>query len=322
MVCRENNHHFVVAQKQGGQVMAVSLEGKLVIAISSRALFNLDESNRIFEEQGEESYTRYQREHENERLEPGVAFPLIQRLLALRHPQTQDALVEIILVSKNDPNTGLRVFNSIEQHGLPITRAAFTRGRTPYQYLKAFHADLFLSANSEDVKLALENGHASAAIYSGSYVKAEQIAKEIRIAFDGDAVIFSDEAERVYQESGLEAFKQHELEKSEEPLAPGPFASFLAALNKLQELFKEQKDKPIRTALVTARNAPAHKRAIKTLRSWGISVDEAFFLGGIDKAEVLAGFDPHIFFDDQHTYCLNAAKVVPTGHVPSGVKNR
>ncbi len=307
--------------------MPVTLDGKLVIAISSRALFDLDKSNKIFEEKGEEEYTKFQIEHEDELLNYGVAFPLIKKLLALRDPQTDQSMVEIVLISKNDPNTGLRVFNSIENHQLDITRAAFTRGRTPYKYLKAFKADLFLSANPDDVRLALQNGYASATIFAGDYLKKDDYTDEsvdideIRIAFDGDAVIFSDEAERINVEMGLEEFKRHEVEKSEVPLAPGPFKAFLAALNKLQETYKHFDKRPIRTALVTARNAPAHKRAIKTLRAWGIGVDEAFFLGGLDKAAILESFDPHIFFDDQHTYCLNASRVVPTGHVPSGVKN-
>ncbi len=264
-------------------------------------------------------------DRENELLACGVAFPLIERLLALKDPQTGQNMVEIILLSKNDPNTGLRVFNSIETRLLDITRAAFTRGRPPYKYLKAFKADLFLSANPEDVKLALQNGYASATIFSGGYLQQKEKNGaddgEIRIAFDGDAVIFSDEAERVNVEQGLEEFKKSEAEKSEIPLAPGPFKAFLAALNRLQAAYKPFHKRPIRTALVTARSAPAHKRAIKTLRAWGISVDEAFFLGGLDKADILESFAPHIFFDDQHTYCVNAARVVPTGHVPSGVTN-
>lgn len=298
--------------------MTATLEGKLVIAISSRALFDLDESNRVFAAQGEEAYAAYQLAHEEEPLAPGVAFPLIKRLLDLRHPQSGEALVEIVLVSKNDASTGLRVFNAIEHHGLHITRAAFSRGRPPYKYLRAFGAALFLSAEAEDVKLALANGHASATIYTGSCLAAADEGREVRIAFDGDAVIFSDEAERVYQDGGLELFQQHESEKSDIPLPPGPFAAFLRALNGLQQLYRQSGDKPIRTALVTARNAPAHKRAIKTLRAWGIGVDEAFFLGGLDKAPFLAAFNPHIFFDDQHTYCRPASRVVPTGHVPNG----
>lgn len=300
--------------------MPTALDNKLIIAISSRALFDLAESNQIFEEQGLEEYTKYQIDHENDQLDRGVAFPLIKRLLALRYPETNENAVEIILVSKNDPNTGLRVFNSIEQYGLTITRAAFTNGRSPYEYLGAFKADLFLSANPDDVRLALEHGHASATIYTGLQVVDDE-TDEIRIAFDGDAVIFSDEAEKVYQEQGLEESKRHEAEKSDIPLPPGPFKPFLEALNNIQRAYSAHLNKPIRTALVTARSAPAHKRAVKTLRAWGISVDEAFFLGGWDKAPILEKFRPHIFFDDQQTYCQNAARYVPTGHVPSGIKN-
>lgn len=300
--------------------MPITLDDKLVVAISSRALFDLDESNRLFEREGVEVYARYQIEHEEETLSSGVAFPLIRRLLALRYPETQEPVVEIVLVSKNDPNTGLRVLNSIEQHRLHITRAAFTNGRSPYQYLSAFRADLFLSANPEDVRLALANGYASATIYTDLQFTDDE-SSEIRIAFDGDAVIFSDEAERVYQEHGLAEFVRHEVENSEIPLPPGPFKPFLEALNKVQRSYHDSAEMPIRTALVTARSAPSHKRAIKTLRSWGVRIDEAFFLGGLDKAPILDKFRPHIFFDDQQTYCQSASKVAPTGHVPSGVKN-
>jgi 5'-nucleotidase len=299
---------------------AIPTENRLVIAVSSRALFDLAESNQIFEERGLEEYTRSQINHEDDQLSPGVAFPLIKRLLNLRYPESTESNVEIILISKNDPNTGLRVFNSIEQHGLNITRAAFTNGRSPYEYLSAFNTNLFLSANPEDVRLALDHGYASATIYTGLSVEDDD-SSEIRIAFDGDAVLFSDEAERVYQEKGLEEFKKHEAEKSDVPLPPGPFKPFLEALNNIQRAYSGHPNKPIRTALVTARSAPAHKRAIKTLRAWGIGVDEAFFLGGWDKSPILEKFRPHIFFDDQQTYCQNAARYVPTGHVPSGMKN-
>ena len=300
--------------------MPTTLVNKLVIAISSRALFDLVESNQVYEERGLEEYAKYQIEHEDNQIDRGVAFPLIKKLLDLRYPGTGENAVEIILVSKNDPNTGLRVFNSIEQYALNITRAAFTNGRSPYEYLSAFKVDLFLSANPDDVRLALDHGHASATIYTGLQVVDDE-TDEIRIAFDGDAVIFSDEAERVYQERGLEEFKRHEVEKSDIPLPPGPFKPFLEALNNIQRAYSDHPNKPIRTALVTARSAPAHKRAIKTLRAWGIGVDEAFFLGGWDKAPILEKFRPHIFFDDQQTYCQNAARYVPTGHVPSGIKN-
>lgn len=302
--------------------MPESLEDKLVIAISSRALFNLEDSNRVFEEDGLEKYIQYQIEHENEPLQQGAAFPLIRRLLALKNPDTGQEAVEVILVSRNDANTGLRVFNSIEHHGIKIARAAFTCGHSPYIYLPSFKADLFLSANREDVSLALQNNHASATLYT----KAEYMdddSQEIRIAFDGDAVLFSDESEMIYKTKGLEDFTRNEVEYSEVPLPPGPFKGFLEALNRLQTAYQAINQRPpIRTALVTARQAPAHKRPIKTLRSWGVTIDEAFFLGGIGKESILEKFRPHIFFDDQETYCLPASRHVPTGHVPSGIANR
>lgn len=302
--------------------MPESLEDKLVIAISSRALFNLEEGNRVFEEEGLEKYIEYQIEHEEEPLPQGSAFPLIRRLLALKNPDSEKEAVEVILVSRNDANTGLRVFNSIEHHKIKIARAAFTCGRSPYVYLPPFKTDLFLSANREDVSLALQNGHASATLLTGPEYLDDDTA-EIRIAFDGDAVLFNDEAEKIYKSKGLEEFTRHEVEKSGTPLPPGPFKGFLEALNRLQTAYQARNQRPpIRTALVTARQAPSHKRAIKTLRAWGVTVDEAFFLGGLSKEPILDKFRPHIFFDDQHTYCLPASKYVPTGHVPSGIANK
>lgn len=300
--------------------MSSTLTNKLVIAISSRALFDLDESNKIFEEQGLKEYMEYQISHEEENLNPGVAFSLIKRLLSIKYPRSEENAFEVILVSKNDANTGLRVFNSIEAHKLNITRAAFTNGRPPYKYLSAFNSALFLSAKEDDVRLALENNYAAATILNG--VKfSEDTSEELRIAFDGDAVIFSDEAERIYQDKGLDEFKKNEVDNCDIPLNPGPFKAFLESLTKIQKAFENETNKPIRTALVTARNAPSHKRAIKTLRQWGISIDEAFFLGGLDKVPILENFKPHIYFDDQKTYCEPASSVIPTGHVPFGVKN-
>lgn len=301
--------------------MPTTLEGRLVIAISSRALFDLDESNKVFEIEGVAKYSEYQVAHENEALGLGVAYPLVRRLLDLRYPHSDANVAEVILVSRNDANTGLRVFNSIEKHKLPITRAVFTCGRPVYPYLSALNADLFLSANAEDVRLALDNGHAAATILTGLNL-AEDTGDELRVAFDGDAVLFSDEAERVYAEKGLVEYQQTETEKSAIPLNPGPFKAFLEALNRVQRAYADTRDKPIRTALVTARNAPSHKRAILTLRSWGITIDEVFFLGGLDKTPILQAFRPHVFFDDQKTHCDRAAGVVPTGHVPTGIRNQ
>ncbi len=300
--------------------MPATLDQQLVVAVSSRALFDLDHSHALFEDQGLQRYSAYQIAHEDVPLAPGVGYGLIKRLLELRDPQTQTPLVEVILISKNDPNTGLRVFNAIEALGLPIKRAVFTNGRAAHPYLAAFNVDLFLSANSQDVRLALAQGHASATLLTGLNQPTDD-NPEVRIAFDGDAVLFSDESERIYQEHGLDAFQANELAHSEVPLAPGPFQRFLSLIHQIQVSYQHTDQRPIRTALVTARSAPAHKRVIKTLRHWGVQIDEAFFLGGLDKSPVLEQFRPHIFFDDQTTFCQQAAKVVPTGHVPAGIKN-
>lgn len=292
-------------------------EVKLVVAISSRALFDLDESHQVFEAKGEEEYSRYQISQEGVPLLPGVAFSMVRKLLALNTDPSRPR-VEVVLVSRNSADTGLRVFNSIRHHELDISRAAFTRGEPPYRYIASFGAHLFLSANPEDVRGALDAGIAAATILpSGS---EEFRSGQLRIAFDGDAVIFSDEAERIYVEGGLEAFNKNEAESSEQPLPGGPFKPFLAALHDIQSDFPV-KSSPIRTALITARGAPAHERVIKTLRSWGIRIDEALFLGGKEKGTFLESFGADIFFDDQIRHCDSAAEYVATGHVPYGVKN-
>jgi len=287
----------------------------LVVAISSRALFDLDESHRIFEEGGEDAYSRHQVEKEDEPLAPGVAFPLARKLLALNGAAPR---VEVILISRNSADTGLRIFNSIRHHGLDITRAVFTRGESPYRYIGAFGAHLFLSANAEDVRKALEAGIAAATILPSA--KGSGDNAQLRIAFDGDAVLFSDESERIYAASGLEAFNRNEDAARHQPLSGGPFRPFLAALHAIQSEYPANAS-PIRTALVTARGAPAHERVIRTLRSWGIRIDEALFLGGRDKGEFLRAFGADIFFDDQTRHCESAANHVAAGHVPFGVKN-
>jgi len=260
---------------------APTLAGKLVVAISSRALFDLTESHRVYTELGVESYHRYQIEHEDELLAPGPAFSLVTKLLRLN--QLSKQYVEVILLSRNSADTGLRVFKSIEHHGLEVTRAAFTKGESTSRYVRAFGAHLFLSADTDDVRRALEDGYAAATIFPSVF---RNETDELRIAFDGDAVLFSDEAERVYQASGLAAFAQSEREAAARPLSGGPFKDFLAALHRIQADFPEDAS-PIRTALVTARSAPAHERVIRTLRAWNIRIDEALFLGGLDKGEFL-----------------------------------
>ncbi|AKQ33607.1 5'-nucleotidase [Candidatus Coxiella mudrowiae] len=296
--------------------MPADISNKLVVAISSRALFNLDGSNAIYEKYGVDSYARYQIQHENYILEPGLAFPLVKKFLTLN--QNND-LVEIILLSRNSADTGLRIFNSIQHYQINITRAAFTGGRSPYRYIEPFKAHLFLSANPEDVKQALNMGYAAATILP-SVKPPPNTNPELRIAFDGDAVLFSDEAERIYQQAGLSAFTINEKKAANNPLPGGPFKGFLEALQRLQSQFPADQC-PIRTALVTARQAPAHERVIKTLRAWNIRIDEALFIGGLEKSNFLRSFGADIFFDDQKGHCQSAAEHVATGHVPNGISN-
>jgi len=292
---------------------------KLVVAISSRALFDLSESHALFERDGLDAYRRYQMDREDELLAPGIAFPLVQKLLRLNAAAPAAPHVEVILLSRNSADTGLRIFNSIEHYGLKIVRAVFTGGASTSPYVHSFGAQLFLSANPESVAAALSAGIAAATILPS---KAPQSAfDELRIAFDGDAVIFGDESERVSQEQGIDAFHRHETERADEPLPGGPFRGFLAALHRLQAAFPADAS-PIRTALVTARSAPAHKRVILTLRGWGVRLDEALFLGGRDKGPFLQAFGADIFFDDSHANVESARQHVATGHVPHGVSNR
>jgi len=292
---------------------------RLVVAISSRALFDLSESHALFESEGLEAYRAYQMMHENDLLAPGIAFPLVRKLLKLNEAQPDAPRVEVILLSRNSADTGLRIFNSIEHYGLDIARAAFTSGASTSPYVHSFGANLFLSANPENVARALVSGVAAATILPS---KAPQTASDqLRIAFDGDAVIFGDESERVSQEQGIEAFHRNEVENVDKPLSGGPFRSFLAALHRLQAAFPAGDASPIRTALVTARSAPAHKRVILTLRSWGVRLDEALFLGGRDKGPFLQAFGADIFFDDSHANVESARQHVATGHVPHGVRN-
>lgn len=302
--------------------MPVSFDGRLVVAISSRALFDLEASNRVFEEQGVDAYWKYQREREDEVLAPGVAFPLVRKLLALNGLAPARARVEVILLSRNTADTGLRIMHSIAHHALDITRAAFTGGESTYPYVPAFDAHLFLSANGEDVRRALDAGNAAAQILPANVGQNVARAEELRIAFDGDAVLFSDEAERVYQRDGLDAFTRHETAHALKPLPPGPFKPLLEALHRLQAAAGTDVPMRIRTALVTARSAPAHERAVRTLVDWNIAVDEALFLGGLDKGEFLKAFQPDFYFDDQRGHVESARQHVATGHVPFGIANK
>lgn len=298
--------------------MAKILTHKLVVGISSRALFDLSESHAVYEHQGIDAYQAYQIAHENEPLKPGGAFALVKKLLRINELH-DNLFVEIILLSRNSADTGLRIFNSITHYGLSMTRAVFTGGRPPYEYARDFGSHLFLSADVNDVRLALEGNLAAAVILPSHY--AENQDNTLRIAFDGDAVLFSDESERIYQEQSLAAFTENEVNRAAEPMLGGPFKAFLSHLATIQALYTPE-ESPIRTALVTARSAPTHERVIRTLRAWNIRIDEALFLGGLDKANFLRSFGADIFFDDQQGYCQTASEHVATGHVPHGIVNR
>jgi len=284
----------------------------LTVAISSRALFDLEDSNRVWLEQGLEAYRKYQIDHEDEPLEPGEAYPFVKKLLHINELLGKSR-VEVILLSRNSADTGLRVFNSIQTHGLDITRAAFCGGERPYRYVQAFGCDLFLSTDADDVVHALEH-HVAAATLLASRSPGNP-SSELRIAFDGDSVLFSDEADRVFRREGLDAFAAMERAAADQPLGGGPFKSFLAGLHRLQREFDERAC-PIRTALVTARAAPAHERVIRTLRAWDIRLDECLFLGGADKTQFLRAFGADVFFDDQPQNCERAVGHVASGHVP------
>ncbi|MGH8061115.1 MAG: 5'-nucleotidase [Pseudoxanthomonas sp.] len=292
----------------------------LTVAVTSRALFDLEESHSLYESEGVDAYSDFQRDHEDDVLAPGMAFPVVRKLLALNEGAPVDApRVEVILLSRNSADTGLRIFNSIQHHKLGIVRATFTSGEPTWPYARPFGADLFLSANPESVRRSLEHGIASATILPAKAL--QQRSDQLRIAFDGDAVIFGDESERVSREQGVEAFGRHERDKAKELLSGGPFKGFLSALHDLQAAFPPGKDAPIRTALVTARSAPAHERVIRTLREWGVRLDEALFLGGRHKGPFLEAFGADIFFDDSQHNIDSAAQHVATGHVPHGVAN-
>ncbi len=295
--------------------MALKLDDKLVIGVSSRALFDLEAENAIFENEGLEAYAEYQIAHEKDILKPGTAFPLIKALQQLNADGRY--LTEIIVMSKNSADTSLRIFNSIEEYGLDISRAALVGGNSIAPYLEAFKTDLFLSANEEDVQEAINANFAAGIICSHDNLPIDpnNNISEIRIAFDGDAVIFSDESERIFKEKGLQAFTEHEQANAKNPLPEGPFAKLLKTISLIQQQFPKD-SVPIRTALVTARNAPAHERVVRTLRAWNVRIDESFFLGGISKSDVLKAFGANIFFDDQQTHTSAASKLVPSARVP------
>ncbi|TFY97345.1 5'-nucleotidase [Ramlibacter rhizophilus] len=297
--------------------MAITLQDKLVVAISSRALFDFEEENRLFESGDPGAYMALQLQRLELPARPGIAFSLIRKLLAFNEPAAQR--VEVVILSRNDPVSGMRIFRSGAANQIKLERGVFTQGRPPFRYLRPLGAHLFLSANAEDVREALNAGFPAARVLTESVLAGTNYPGEVRIAFDGDAVLFSDEAEQVFQAQGLDAFQQHELSKATQPLPEGPFKPLLAALHRLQQAGTPAMK--IRTALVTARSAPAHERAIRTLMNWNIHIDEAMFLGGLPKGEFLREFEPDFFFDDQTGHVNHAAQHVPAGHVAAGVAN-
>ena len=297
--------------------MPATLEGQLVVAISSRALFDFEEENLVFEQADDRAYMQLQLARLEQPAKPGVAFSLVRKLLSFNSPGEQR--VEVVILSRNDPVSGMRVFRSARHYGLPIERGVFTRGQSPWRYLRPLRATLFLSTHLSDVRAALEAGVPAAQVYPESVRASDAHPDVVRIAFDGDAVLFSDEGERVYQAQGLGAFQQHEVDRADQPLPGGPFKPLLEALQKLQHA--GQAGMRLRTALVTARSAPAHERAIRTLMDWNIEVDEAMFLGGLPKGEFLREFEPDFFFDDQTGHIESAALHVPSGHVAAGIAN-
>ena len=299
--------------------MPATLHGQLVVAISSRALFDFEEENRVFEAGDDRAYMQLQLQRIEQPARPGVAFSLVNKLLAFNQGPDRQPRVEVVILSRNDPVSGMRVFRSAQHYRLPVQRGVFTRGQPPWRYLRPLAANLFLSTNEADVRQALAAGVPAARVYPESARASVAHPDEVRIAFDGDAVLFSDEAERVYQDRGLDAFQDHERERAATPLAPGPFKPLLEALHRLQR--EPAGAMRIRTALVTARSAPAHERAIRTLMDWRIDVDEAMFLGGLPKGSFLREFEPDFFFDDQTGHIENAAPHVPAGHVAAGVGN-
>ena len=300
--------------------MPFEIEQRLVVAVASSALFDLGEADHLYKKQGETAYRNYQRQHENDVLEPGVAFAFVKRLLSFNLSK-EDSPVEVVLLSRNDPDTGLRVFNSIENHGLEITRAAFLNGNPPFQYIPAFSASIFLSANAINVKEAIVAG-CPAGLVLDSLANDDSDDAELRIAFDFDGVLADDSAEQVFQTRGLEAFHQSETEQAQTPHKKGPLHELFVKVAQLQELEKKRTNSStdyrlrLKIAIVTSRNAPAHRRVVTSLRKWGITVDQVFFLGGMDKARILEIFRPHIFFDDQKLHLKRAREIAPCVHVP------
>ncbi|MEA9554619.1 5'-nucleotidase [Xanthomonas nasturtii] len=309
--------------------MPYELDNRLVIGVASSAVFDLRDSDAIFKRDGEEEYRKFQEKNLNVALPKGIAFPFIKRLLSLNDlsADPSDPFVEVVLLSRNDPDTGLRVMKTIEHYGLGMTRAIFMQGRSPYEYIPALNISLFLSGNKEDVDAAIKAGHPAGQVLDSQFNDDEE-DKTLRIAFDFDGVLAGDESESVMQKSGLTEFHAHEVLNVMQPHNPGPLKEFLVRVSKIQSIEENHKvthpdyENRIRVSIVTARNAPSHERALNTLKDWGVMANDAFFLGGIEKGKVLGILKPHIFFDDQSGHLKSASAVVPSVHIPFGVINQ
>ncbi|RRR25596.1 5'-nucleotidase [Schaalia georgiae] len=310
----------------------LDLERALVVGVASSALFDLEASDAVFRQDGEQKYREYQRDHIDDALGPGVAFPFIRRLLALNDLSEDERLVEVVILSRNDPETGLRVMRSVEHHGLDITRAIFMQGRSPYRFMEPLRMSLFLSANEADVREAIRMGFAAGHVVGRAADDGRAVdddgGTDLRIAFDFDGVLADDSSERIYQEGTLEAYQENESALADVPLPKGPLAAFLEKINHIQRIEDANRnadpdgyERRVRVAVVTARSAPAHERAINSIRGWGLRVNDAFFLGGIDKGPVLGALRPHIFFDDQRRHVDTASRSTPSVHIPFGELN-
>jgi 5'-nucleotidase len=307
--------------------MAYPIDKKLVVGVSTNALFNLNKEDEIFNNEGVEAFRKYQSENRDAVIERGLAFAFVRRFLNINNIFPNEKPVEVVLLSKNSPETGLRVFNSIKQYGLDISRAAFTSGRSPFEYIPAYNIALFLSTNKDDVKNAIDKNY-PAGIILNTEIHDDESDLELRIAFDFDGVLAGDTAEKVYQKNkDLSEFHEYEKLHSKEPLEPGLMLKFFQKLSFFQKLENKRLagdplyKKVLRTAIITARNAPAHERAVNTLNSWDVNVDEMFFLGGIDKRRVLEVLKPHLFIDDQLNHLDKSLVDIPLVHIPFGVIN-
>lgn len=310
----------------------LDLERALVVGVASSALFDLEASDAVFRRDGEQKYREYQRDHLDDALGPGVAFPFIRRLLALNDLSGDERLVEVVVLSRNDPETGLRVMRSVERHGLDITRAIFMQGRSPYRFMEPLRMSLFLSANGADVREAIRMGFAAGRVVGRAaddrHAADDDGGTDLRIAFDFDGVLADDSSEQFYQKRSLEEYQENESALADVPLPKGPLAAFLEKINHIQGIEDAKHDadpggykRRVRVAVVTARSAPAHERAINSIHQWGLRVNDAFFLGGIDKGPVLGVLQPHIFFDDQHRHVDTASRSTPSVHIPFGELN-